>query len=79
MLWEESRNKGNIQICLLRLQLFVTQGLLDLEVTVFVFKKAYSNTLCTWEFHSTVENAHLKKQLMSDVESRKTCSVTQCP
>lgn len=60
-----------------RLQLFETQGLLDLEVAVLVFKKAYSNTYL--EFHSTADNSHLKQQLMFDVENRKTCSVMPCP
>lgn len=40
---EESTNKGNIKICLPRRQLFETQGIPDLEVAVFVFKKAYFN------------------------------------
>lgn len=34
MLWEEHKTKGNKEICPPRRQLFVTQGLLDLEVVV---------------------------------------------
>lgn len=57
MLWEESRNKGNIHMCLPRLRIYVTQGL-DLEVAVFVFREPIQ-TQCTVEFHSTMENSHL--------------------
>lgn len=34
MLWEEHKTKGNTETCPPRCQLFVTQGLLDLEVVV---------------------------------------------
>lgn len=39
MLWEEHKIMGNTEICPPRHQLFVTQGLLDLEVVVLEKKK----------------------------------------
>lgn len=63
MLWEEHKIMGNTEICPPRHQLFVTQGLLDLEVVVLEKKKKKRKPVQTPQFHPTVENALLEQQL----------------
>lgn len=89
MLWEEHKIMGNTEICPPRHQLFVTQGLLDLEVVVLEKKKKkespcrHLSFILLWKMLSWSSSWHWSswrwRAVRQAVPLQLSVAVTQCP